>query len=100
MGSSLDVGVLTRQMHDFFAEGAGREAFGDWQTLAVDVCREMRAEMARVGQAAAQQDSFPEAAALVASWCAENPLDRTKIYARDLPKLATWQAELAVSLPV
>ncbi len=137
MGSLLDVSIFSNQMRDFFDHGAGRDLFGDQQPIAVDACGKICADVLSVGVAAAQQDSFPEAKALVDNWCAENPFEdlsfrrestltlwaavvgdarasglaavgsmedgmadmigRSKIYARDLPKVAMWQAEAVAS---
>ena len=137
MGSLLDVSIFSNQMLDFFDHGDGRDLFGDQQPIAVNACREICGDVLSVGIAAAQQDSFPEAKALVDNWCVENPFEdlsfrrestltlwaavvgdarasglaalgsmedefatmigRSKIYARDLPKVAIWQAEAVAS---
>ncbi|MBI1842085.1 MAG: hypothetical protein HYR88_14700 [Verrucomicrobia bacterium] len=46
----VDAWAFSRQLSEFFAEGAGRDAFGPWQGLAVTNCQSLEVRIGAVAQ--------------------------------------------------
>lgn len=74
MAGLLDIWTLCLQMRDFFEAGDGREAFGEWQSVAVAAARRLEEEATGIARATVSPEDWPARAALVDAWVEEHPV--------------------------
>ncbi|MHC4818766.1 MAG: hypothetical protein ACYTF8_12000 [Planctomycetota bacterium] len=77
----LDVWALTVQMRIYLEEGDGREAFGDFQSLAVDAARELERLVDQLADSIPASGEAVRGRELVHDWVAEHPM-RGPLFAR------------------
>ncbi|MCK5407553.1 MAG: hypothetical protein KAJ37_08870, partial [Candidatus Krumholzibacteria bacterium] len=64
----LDIWTFDVQMSDYFETGAGREAFGEWQPIAVDACRRIETQIAAIGNDLAGEVTSNRGREFVVEW--------------------------------
>jgi hypothetical protein len=62
-------------MREYFAVGAGRSLFGDWQPLVVATSDTLMARAIAMARAAARSKEFPDAREFIQTWAADHPLE-------------------------
>jgi len=91
----LDAWTFTLQMQEFFVSGAGRELFGEQQSIASDVCNELAFEIERIATALLNGAELARNRAFVRNFVAANPLADTRFDRQSV--LAAWTRENATS---
>lgn len=91
----LDVWTFTLQMQDFFVSGAGRELFGEQQSMASDACKELALEIERIATALLKGAELARYRAFAQSYVAANPLADTTFERQSV--LAAWTRANATS---
>jgi hypothetical protein len=71
----LDAWALSSQMRLYFESGAGKDAFGDQQEVAVRAAERLSAEMGRIVQATLDADKARDWNKLVGQWVERHPLE-------------------------
>ena len=70
----LDAWVLTVQMRDFFTTGAGRDAFGPLQSIAVEASEALERAVGEVVASATVSGGAPEGERIVRAWADSHPI--------------------------
>ena len=93
----IDSRVLTYQMRDYFETGAGKNLFGEWQSLALEATRFLEDEIQRAA-ALAGTKAHPELDAGIRKFVTENPLNNPYFFRRSpVEMLATYLGQDQVS---
>ena len=70
----LDAWVLTVQMRDFFTTGAGRDAFGPLQSIAVEASEALERSVGELVASVTLSGDAPEVEPLVRAWADSHPI--------------------------
>jgi hypothetical protein len=70
----LDAWTLTVQMRDFFTTGAGRDAFGPLQSIAVEVSEVLERRVGEVVASVTVSGDAPEGERIVLAWADSHPI--------------------------
>lgn len=81
-GSLLDVWTFCAQMVQYFTVGAGKEAFGEWQPIAIDVSRRLEAKAIEIVSAFTGKPDVPKGRELVDDWVAKHPI-KSPLFTRE-----------------
>lgn len=84
----IDAWTLAVQMRLFFTEGAGRDAFGPAQGIAVDTARGLEDEATRIASQATGGGGPPPVASDVQEWAASHPI-RDLLFVRESTQTST-----------
>ena len=74
MTAVFDAWVLTFQMTDYFEHGSGGKALGTSQSIAVEACRYLESEMARVAASLTVSGDVSKGRAFGRKWAAAHPI--------------------------
>jgi len=73
LGALADAWGLCRQMEEFFTNGAGRELFGDSQSIAIEESRLLSTEVRLLALSVIGAERLEEVRPRLEAWLAENP---------------------------
>jgi hypothetical protein len=71
----VDAWALCVQQRDFFADGLGRDAFGEWHDIALDASREMLDAVEEIAQDLGSPDDFSRMKGRVEAWATDHPIE-------------------------
>lgn len=97
--SLIDIWALCIQMREYFIEGAGKDAFGDWQAIAVDASELLESEIIAIAREVTSSGDISKGQDLVNSWASENPIESPLFIRRSTTELfASVMGETKFSL--
>ena len=71
----LDAWAFAKQMRDYFADGSGRNLFGDHQQIAVQAAIRIENDAAELARVVTDSADLSSIEARLSSWATRNPLD-------------------------
>lgn len=99
LASLVDIWALCIQMREYFIEGAGKDAFGDWQTIAVDASELLESEIIAIAKKVTRSGDISKGQDFVDFWASENPIESPLFTRRSTTELfASVMAETKFSL--
>lgn len=72
--AGFDTWVMTNQMADYFESGPGRRQLGPAHVIALETCRQLEAEMARVAASMTKSGDMSDVRKFAKTWAAEHPI--------------------------
>jgi len=94
--AGFDTWVLTNQMADYFESGPGRRQLGSSHIIALETCRKLENEMARVAGSMTRSGDMSNVRKFARQWAADHPI-RGEISARQSTLSRITEREVAAS---
>ncbi|MCP4258465.1 MAG: hypothetical protein GY774_13340 [Planctomycetes bacterium] len=78
----IDTWAFVLQMNDYFESGGGKEAFGEFQPIAITTSRSLELQLLKGIKQRALPEGFEQAVNFVDNWVLEHPI-KTQFFTRD-----------------
>jgi hypothetical protein len=72
-GALIDSYALCAQMNQYFAEGYGKDVFGEWQPIAIEAAQQLETDVVAIGMLAARED-MTKGIEFAAEWVDKYPI--------------------------
>ena len=85
----IDAWALCLQQRQFFEDGAGKDAFGEWHYIALDASRSLVEDIEAGAQVLASPEDYARMKGYIDTWVAENPIESLLFARRSTVPLTT-----------
>lgn len=74
LGALIDAWALTAQMTQYFTRGAGKDAFGQWQHIAIEASQQLERDVVALAQSAVVSGDVTRGQEFVDAWVRQHPM--------------------------
>jgi hypothetical protein len=75
LAALIDIWTLCLQMKNYFSQGSGKEAFGQWQSIALEASRQLESEIEAIAKEVTKTGDISGGQEAVNSWAEKNPIE-------------------------